>query len=308
MNQSVKILLTFTGFQDPYSLGLVGDEEQSGPILSLLSARIFDRIVLISTPRTVNNTGQTLKALNDLYPEIIVDILDLPLEDPTDYASIMKGLRSIVKKTKAIMPDAEYSISLSSGTPQMHACWLLLAACGDIPATLLNIRPQKYITGKRPLVNEVELTSDEFPDIRTRVCEIESIYSPTQDSRTIIEEIGIVGDHPKMRQALEVCSTLADSDAPILIIGETGTGKELFAKFIHLMSGHSPESFIPINCAAIPPELVESMLFGHKKGSFTGAINDQLGKFDQADGGTLFLDELGELPLMNTQAVISMWL
>lgn len=297
MNRTNKILLTFTGFQDPYSIGLVGEEEQSGPILSLLSVKTFDRIVLISTPRTVNNTAQTLKALNDLYPEIIVDILDLPLEDPTDYASIMKGLRSIIKKTKELTPKAKYYISLSSGTPQMHACWLLLTACGDIPATLLNIRPQRYITGKRPLVNEVELTSKEFPDIRARVCEIESTYSPTQDSKTVIEGIGIVGDHPKMRQALEVGSTLANSETPILITGETGTGKELFAKFIHLMSGCSTESFVPINCAAIPPELVESMLFGHKKGSFTGAINDQIGKFDQANGGTLFLDELGELPL-----------
>ena len=87
----------------------------------------------------------------------------------------------------------------------------------------------------------------------------------------------------------------------MLILGETGTGKELFAKFVHLLSGRPAERFVPVNCAALPKDLVESILFGHKKGSFTGAIADQTGKFDQANSGTLFLDELGELPL-STQA------
>jgi transcriptional regulator with GAF, ATPase, and Fis domain len=94
---------------------------------------------------------------------------------------------------------------------------------------------------------------------------------------------------------------LAPSHAPILIFGETGTGKELFARFIHRLSGRARETFVVVNCAAIPEDLVESLLFGHKKGAFTGAINDQVGKFDIADKGTLFLDELGDLPL-STQA------
>src|SRR5207247_1480165 len=89
--------------------------------------------------------------------------------------------------------------------------------------------------------------------------------------------------------------------APVLILGETGTGKELFARLIHLVSRRPPEIFVPVNCAAIPKELAESILFGHKKGSFTGAVADQIGKFQQADKGSLFLDELGELPV-DTQA------
>jgi transcriptional regulator with PAS, ATPase and Fis domain len=108
--------------------------------------------------------------------------------------------------------------------------------------------------------------------------------------------LNLVGDHPEILKAIDVASTLADSDLPILIRGETGTGKELFARLVHLASGRPRDLFIPVNCAAIPENLVESFLFGHTKGAFTGALRDQKGKFELADGGTLFLDELGELP------------
>jgi transcriptional regulator with PAS, ATPase and Fis domain len=100
-----------------------------------------------------------------------------------------------------------------------------------------------------------------------------------------------------MLKALDIGAMLAPSMVPILITGETGTGKELFARYVHALSGRPQDTFIAVNCAAIPEDLVESILFGHKKGSFTGAVNDQAGKFDAANKGTLFLDELGELPL-----------
>jgi two-component system NtrC family response regulator len=107
--------------------------------------------------------------------------------------------------------------------------------------------------------------------------------------------LGIVGDHPLLLKAIDTSAALASSDAPVLIAGETGTGKELFARLIHHLSGRERERFVPLNCAALPRDLAESVLFGHKRGAFTGAVNDQLGKFDLANGGTLFLDELGEL-------------
>jgi transcriptional regulator with PAS, ATPase and Fis domain len=109
--------------------------------------------------------------------------------------------------------------------------------------------------------------------------------------------IGIIGDHPEFLKILQKASLLAPTRYPVLILGETGTGKELLARFIHHLSGRPADRFIPLNCAAIPKELVESTLFGHKKGSFTGAHEDRKGKFDTAHGGTLFLDELGELPI-----------
>jgi transcriptional regulator with PAS, ATPase and Fis domain len=112
-----------------------------------------------------------------------------------------------------------------------------------------------------------------------------------------VRQLGIVGEHRAIITALETATVLADSNVPILIRGETGTGKELFARLVHRLSGRPTEQFVAVNCAAIPEDLVESILFGHKKGSFTGAVSDQKGKFQIADGGTLFLDELAELPL-----------
>jgi two-component system response regulator PilR (NtrC family) len=99
-----------------------------------------------------------------------------------------------------------------------------------------------------------------------------------------------------MRQALETAALLAPSPVPILLLGETGVGKELFARLIHTLSGRPPDRFVPVNCAAIPPDLAESILFGHRKGAFTGAWADQPGKFDLAHQGALFLDELADLP------------
>nr|WED69171.1 sigma-54 factor interaction domain-containing protein [Pectobacterium colocasium] len=88
---------------------------------------------------------------------------------------------------------------------------------------------------------------------------------------------------------------LAEREVPVLIYGETGTGKELFARAIHNASHRASKPFVPVNCGAIPTELVDSILFGHKKGAFTGALADKVGLFEQANGGTLFLDEFGEL-------------
>ena len=106
----------------------------------------------------------------------------------------------------------------------------------------------------------------------------------------------IIGNSRPMRELAHQISLIANSNVSVLITGETGTGKEMVAKEIHKLSHRSDKPFITINCGAIPEGLIESELFGHKKGSFTGAITDRIGKFQAADGGTIFLDEIGELP------------
>ena len=109
---------------------------------------------------------------------------------------------------------------------------------------------------------------------------------------------GIIGSSPKMKEIFGLIQKVAPSNSSVLILGESGTGKELVARAIHSTSQRSKNPFVAVNCGAIPESLIESELFGHKKGSFTGAVADRPGLFEQAEGGTLFLDEIGELPLL----------
>lgn len=295
------VLLTFTGFHDPYAVGLVGEVEQLGPILSLVQAKSFAHIILFSTPGTEQNTLRTIEALRLLRPAVEVEVRNIPLDDPTDYIAILKSLRTHFRDLTEQYPKARYFIAVASGTPQMHACWVLLTASGEIPAHVLHIRPHRFVSKDRPAVSEIDLSSLDFPVVRANLGGIGVPDTAPPDVGIAIQQLGIVGDHPAMQQALEIATILAQSAVPILILGETGTGKELFARLIHRLSGRPSDRFVPLNCAAIPKELVESILFGHKRGAFTGAIQDQKGKFDLANGGTLFLDELVELPLA-TQA------
>ncbi len=107
----------------------------------------------------------------------------------------------------------------------------------------------------------------------------------------------IVGEAPALKRAMAALHRAAGTDATVLLLGESGTGKELFARTLHALSGRADGSFVAINCAAIPATLLETELFGHEKGAFTGATNHKLGKLEVAHRGTLFLDEIGDLPL-----------
>ncbi|MFZ4855324.1 MAG: sigma-54-dependent transcriptional regulator [Desulfuromonadaceae bacterium] len=109
---------------------------------------------------------------------------------------------------------------------------------------------------------------------------------------------GIIGKSRKMRELFDMIQKVAPSQSSVLILGESGTGKELVARSIHTCSLRRSKPFVAVNCGAIPENLIESELFGHKKGSFTGAVGDRPGLFEQAEGGTLLLDEIGELPLL----------
>src|SRR5262245_61633219 len=106
----------------------------------------------------------------------------------------------------------------------------------------------------------------------------------------------IIGDSARLRDALDRLAQVAPFNSTVLLLGETGTGKELFARALHERSPRRGRPFIAVNCAALPPTLIESELFGHEKGAFTGAVTMRQGRFELADGGTIFLDEIGDLP------------
>lgn len=296
IENKVKALITFTGFQDPYSKGLQAENEQSGPILSLLAVRPFDCVILFSTPNTVEHSASTEAAICERHPNVEVTVVEIALKDPTNYLEILRGLRTAIQSLDCLT-GADVFVSVASGTPQMHAVWILLVSSGEIPARILHIRPPRFVTRERPIVSEVDLSGSEFPVVHLRASSTVPEYVQSAQVSSITQEIGIVGEHPVLLKAIDSVSALAESDVPILILGETGTGKELFAKLVHRLSGRAADRFVALNCAALPKELAESILFGHKRGAFSGAVNDQLGKFEIADGGTLFLDELAELPL-----------
>jgi transcriptional regulator with GAF, ATPase, and Fis domain len=131
----------------------------------------------------------------------------------------------------------------------------------------------------------------------------ESIALPEEIAkRSMCDEI--VGSSGPLQKVLSLVSKVAPTDATVLVTGETGTGKELVARAIHRRSHRSSRAFVCVNCAAVPRGLIASELFGHEKGSFTGALQRRLGRFELAEGGTIFLDEVGELPLETQIALL----
>jgi len=141
-------------------------------------------------------------------------------------------------------------------------------------------KPASFDAIKFPIIRALEYRSERKPG-----------------NGTVLKRSGIVGESDKMAACLELVAQAADSDANVLINGETGTGKELFAKVVHANSRRAKKSFVVVDCTALPETLVESVLFGHARGAYTGAETSEQGLVKQADGGTLFLDEIGELPL-----------
>ncbi|NML23656.1 sigma-54-dependent Fis family transcriptional regulator [Pseudoflavitalea sp. G-6-1-2] len=121
------------------------------------------------------------------------------------------------------------------------------------------------------------------------------------DIQSIKNRFGIIGNSPALNYALQVASQVANTDLTVLITGESGTGKEAFSQVIHALSARKHNPFIAVNCGAIPEGTIDSELFGHEKGSFTGAVDSRKGYFETVNGGTIFLDEIGEMPL-GTQA------
>ena len=206
-------------------------------------------------------------------------------------------------ETSAGRPRAEEALS-AGFDGQETSGWELEMRRRDGSALWVSawIRPLRGADGRIPAVHSI------WVDITDRVRAEAERASLQQQNLYLQEELKsvhnfdeIVGRSPALLAVLDKVSRVAGTDATVLITGETGTGKELFARAIHSHGRRAAKPLIKVNCAALPAGLIESELFGHEKGAFTGAIARRIGRFELADGGTLFLDEIGELPL-ETQA------
>ena len=168
---------------------------------------------------------------------------------------------------------------------------IFITGHGDIPTSVRAIKAGALEFLTKPVNRE-----DLLHAIEQAIARDEIARQPNGDTGTHnFEEI--VGTSAALTAVLKQVEVVAPTESTVLILGETGTGKELIARAIHTASSRSRRPFVKLNCAAIPTGLLESELFGHEKGAFTGAIAQRIGRFELADGGTVFLDEVGEIPL-----------
>ncbi|MDR2467124.1 MAG: sigma-54 dependent transcriptional regulator [Prevotellaceae bacterium] len=167
---------------------------------------------------------------------------------------------------------------------------VMISGHGNIDTAVECIKKGAYDFIEKPLdLNRILITMRNAGDRTALVKETKKLQ------RKVFRHHEMIGDSEGIRRVRDIIERVAPTDARILVTGQNGTGKELVARLLHGKSGRSSGAFVEVNCAAIPSELIESELFGHEKGSFTSAVKQHKGKFEQANGGTLFLDEIGDM-------------
>ena len=286
-----RILLAWLGLTDIRSAE-GAESEGLGPIANATDALEFDRVVLLVDPKTGRRAQSYVKwARGRGAPPTTIHVTKL--SGPTHFGEIYEeASKTIWEVLEKHGRDSELTFHLSPGTPAMAAVWIILAKT-RFAATLIESSREH---GVRVASVPFDISAEFLPDLLRR-----------PDERLRRLSAGLPPDAPEfadivhrssvMKTVVARARRVAPRSVSVLIEGESGTGKELFARAIHRSSPRRAEAFVAVNCGAIPGELIESQLFGHKKGAFTGAIADRAGVFEQAHGGTLFLDEVSELPL-----------
>jgi len=216
-------------------------------------------------------SGQEALSILSEEPEISVALVDLVMP-------MMDGF-TLLEKIKRMMPELTVMIVTGQGTVQTAVEAIKHGASDFITKPF----------DKDVLLNKLEVIKKSH-ELENKLGELKQIVSEKYGFENIISGSKV------MKSVFERATAAGRSNAPVFIVGETGTGKELLAKAIHLAGERSNKPFIAVNCGAIPKELLESELFGYKKGAFTGAVRDHEGLFIAANGGTIFLDEIGEMP------------
>lgn len=261
-----------------------------GPLLSTLLAHTFAQAYLLYNYPD-EEVQSYLTWIRDQIPTEL-HASYCRLTSPVHFGDIHCAADRLLKQVTERHRNDHLNILLSPGTPAMQAVWILLGKTRH-PATF-------YQSSVEQGVEQVEIPFDIAAEFLPELA-ISSGHQLTRLAAGNVPVDAAFGDiltqNPQMDRLKAQATVMAMRDVPVLIYGETGTGKELFARAIHNASTRRDRSFVPVNCGAIPSALLDSVLFGHVKGAFTGADSNRPGYFKEADGGTLFLDEFGELPL-----------
>ena len=273
------------------------DKTDIGPVAQAIEARKFDRILLLADqePTRLRAYEGWLRARASSKTKVALKIERVELTSPTNFDEIYSAVTGTLDAyLKELNGRAELTFHLSPGTPAMAAIWVILGKT-RYRAELIQSSKQKGVeTASVPF--EISLAPEFVTDVlRIPDKKLEDLSAGA--SEEAFRFGGIIYRSEPMERLVARAKKAAPRSIPVLIEGESGTGKELLARAIHKASTRSAKPFQVVNCGAIPSDLVELELFGHVKGSFTGATGDRVGHFEAAHGGTLFLDEIGELPL-----------
>ena len=269
-----------------------GEIDGVGPIAAAVLNRTYDRIQLLADEPKDKANRYTKWLSEKTDAPIFVDFHKL--KNPTDFDEIFPACRKTLEKLqKEITDSVELTFHLSPGTPHMASSWLILSET-EFPAKLIDSNFPK--PGVKDVRLPLSLSARWAPAyIKRRDAKLKEAALELPPENAAFTDI--IHESKAMKEVIIKAYKVALRGLPVLIEGESGTGKELFAHAIKESSFRKDGPLVTVNCGALPKELIESTLFGHVKGAFTGATAIQEGVFEQADGGTLFLDEIGELPL-----------
>ncbi|WP_296697466.1 sigma-54 interaction domain-containing protein [Thiocapsa sp. UBA6158] len=261
-----------------------------GPIGQALTKRAYDLVVLLNNypEARCSHFLPWVKTLT----EADIRLHRARLTSPTDFGEIYKAATSQVAAIiEAQGENAQLTFHLSPGTSAMAAVWIILAKT-RFPAELIESSIEQ---GVRTVAIPFDISADFIPDLLRRPdAELTRLTAGLPPAAPAFD--AIVHQSEVMQRVIARARRVALRSIPVSIEGESGTGKELLARAIHQASPRRGQSIVTVNCGAIAPELIESELFGHEKGAFTGAAGARQGVFEAAHRGTLFLDEVGELP------------
>ncbi len=284
-----RTLIAFPDMQDPYYYA-IDQSQRHGPLTFLLNHYQYDYIVLFLFSHLAPNKEDLLAYMKKSKQKAEILWIDCFDFSGTKSTEMLEFLRTKLAQIQLNIHEQDVDVCLGGAFAflVLHTAVMKLRTSGELPCRLIQVRPERTIFSSLSHFEEID-----FACLDNDVSQKEK---HSAEHIKLASKLGIVGTHT-LKNTLDACAFLAPTPFPVLILGETGTGKGLLAKYIHALSGRPENAFVEVNCAAIPENLVESVLFGHKKGSFTGAVTDMVGKFVQANGGTLFLDEIGDMPL-----------